>query len=91
MLQGFPETVVDALSKRDDDQMTDSLFRDLAGNAYSGTVFASVLVSLLLHFPARCVDICREWAQPELSKPTLPIRRGKGSAVPELDAIISKP
>ena len=89
MLQGFPQSVVTALAEVDDEQMNDTLFRDLAGNAYSGTAFASVLIAVLVHFPAACVDFCSEWSHNVSQRPVLPVRRRQPTL--DLDMVISKP
>jgi hypothetical protein len=74
MLQGFPKSVVTALAEVDDEQMNDALFRDLAGHDYSGTAFASVLIAVLVHFPAACVKFCSEWSKAVGHTPELPLQ-----------------
>jgi hypothetical protein len=88
MLQGFPKSVVTALAEVDDEQMNDALFRDLAGNAYSGTAFASVLIALLVHFPAPCIKFCNDWSKAGGHTPELPVTRKQ---TVDLDMFISQP
>ena len=39
------------------------MYKDLAGNAYSGPVFAAVLLSLLKNLPDVAIKFCENWSQ----------------------------
>jgi hypothetical protein len=60
-LQGFP--LARAVQIAEEPDMTDSLLKDLAGNAFSGTVFASVMLATILHLPASQVQFCAHWSR----------------------------
>lgn len=65
-LQGFPAPLAETVANQDEDSepdQFDGLFRDLAGNAYSGPVFGAFLLSFLKHMPKFAFDFCERWAR----------------------------
>jgi hypothetical protein len=58
-LQGFPLEFACRLAAQPG--MNDKLFKDLAGNAYSGTIFASIMLAIIVHLPASQVEFCAGW------------------------------
>ena len=57
--QGFPLELACRLAAQPG--MSDKLFKDLAGNAYSGTIFASIMLAIIVHLPASQVEFCEGW------------------------------
>ena len=56
-LQGFPSRLLERLCE----DTTDTLLKDFAGNVFSGTVYAAVLMSFILHLPDKQLSFCQRW------------------------------
>ena len=51
IMQGVPKQMLLKVLAKDDKLLTDACMRDMAGNAYAGSVFMAMLIALLTHLP----------------------------------------
>ena len=62
-LQGFPGDLVAKLAMDQGVCESDTLMEDLAGNAFCGPVYISVLLFTVLHMPPRTALFCKQFGE----------------------------